>query len=133
MKQAKQLKYDMNGVELREFVRDICLPWLSERIHATLSNNTNTNNVIGNGVVTNYDVTENTGPEALEAGRWASWSDSIPHEPHEGPSSLGLGDPTSFGVNFGESYYAYDGYGFEGSPGPVWFDYDELSNIYATT
>ncbi|XP_047979596.1 transcription factor MYB108-like, partial [Salvia hispanica] len=41
LKPAKQLKYDTNSMELREFVRDIWLPKLSERIHANNNNNNN--------------------------------------------------------------------------------------------
>lgn len=63
MKHAKQLKYDTNSVELREFARDIWFPRLLEEIHASKCN---TNNNLGNGEMMNYDGAIGPDPEALQ-------------------------------------------------------------------
>nr|AGN52105.1 MYB-related transcription factor [Salvia miltiorrhiza]AGN52215.1 MYB-related transcription factor [Salvia miltiorrhiza] len=65
VKHAKQLKYDTNSAELREFGRDI---WLSEKIDASQSQ-CNTNNV-GDEILMNHE-------EALQMDYWGNLCDNI--------------------------------------------------------
>lgn len=127
VKHAKQLKYDVNSVELREFVRDIWLPRLSEKIHASKCSNIN----LGNGM-TNYDVAENAGPEALQMDCWANQSNSISSDQiveahHIAATGYGFYDSMSCELNFGQQCYGLDS--FQGSQSPLWFSYGELSNM----
>ncbi|XP_042008634.1 transcription factor JAMYB-like [Salvia splendens] len=70
LKPAKQLKYDTNSMELREFVRDIWLQKLSERIHA--NNNDNNNNNNNNNLASVSGVMMNYSAESVGMDYWSN-------------------------------------------------------------
>ncbi|KAH6766424.1 myb domain protein 2 [Perilla frutescens var. hirtella] len=123
-KQAKQLKYDTNSVELREFVHNIWIPRLSEQIQAS-NNNNNLENVM-----MNYDDdVEVRGPEVLQMDDSSNLSSKV-HQVDDLSKSSGCEfyNPMTSEVDFGRHHYCapniipYIDYDLQGSDA-------ELSNM----
>ncbi|KAG8389601.1 hypothetical protein BUALT_Bualt02G0246000 [Buddleja alternifolia] len=107
-KLAKQLKFDINSAEFRDFIINIWLPTMSEQIQASEAHSCNyIDHTSSDGVL------KTTGPEPLQMDYWAEFSEDVLSDPVEANPVSVLDGRLDF---FSSPFISYGFVGMESQP-----------------